>query len=106
MLIRAILPKWKRFESPSMKGVVEGEFTSAEINNLNSDGYNIYFLPNFPSKYNPDKIVDGSDIDTFKSLFVDFDLKEGKYATKQDFISHLQQISQSFPPSRIVDSGN
>ncbi len=105
MIIRAILPQWAYDEDPSQRKVLEGEFDEQKITELNKRFYNIYFLPNTPSFYDSSKTVDGSDIDNFRFVFVDMDLKDGKYATKQDFISYVRQFSE-LKPTSIVDSGN
>lgn len=102
MVYRCILPAWG---SPDLKKVVEGELLDERIKELNSSGYNIYFLPNYPSSYDPAVTVDGSHIDTFNFVFVDMDLKEGKHSSKESFISLLEQCPE-LKPSYIVDSGN
>lgn len=104
MVFRLILPDWAKEETPSLKKVLEGEFDDSRLQDLNRCGYNVYWLPNHPSTYNPQKTVDGSDIDVFTQVFVDLDIKDGQYADKDSFIEALG----SFPlkPSRIVDSGN
>lgn len=104
MLIRAIAPNWALEENTSLQRVVEGEFDENEIIRLNELYYNIYYLPNHPSIYHPDTIVSGFDIDTFSYVFVDMDMKEGKYASKEAFLEKLL----TFPllPTKIVDSGN
>lgn len=105
MIYRLILPQWAFEECPDRRRVLEGEFTSEKVLELNSQQYyNAYYLPNYPSHYEKGVTVDGSHIDKFEYVFVDMDLKEDKYATKQDFISYVQQFS--LEPSRIVDSGN
>ncbi len=104
MLIRAILPQWALEENPTLQRVVEGEFNEDEFTRLNELYYNIYFLPNTPSIYHPNTTVSGFDIDTFNYVFVDMDLKDGTYASKEQFLIKLLE----FPlvPTRIVDSGN
>ncbi len=100
MVFRCILPNWAAEESPQLRRVREGEFTQEQIQELNEHGYNIYFLPNYPSIYNPGTIVDGTQIDTFQFVFVDMDLKEKKYAS-------IEKVkADNIPPSAIVDSGN
>lgn len=97
-IIRAIAPSW--LDLPKVK---EGQFKPAEIEELNNIGYNIYYMPNHPSTYDPTKHVDGSMVDTFKTVYVDFDLKDKAYPSKDAFLEALGQ----FPlvPSSIVDSG-
>lgn len=104
MLIRAILPSWVKEENPRLQSVIEGEFDDNEITRLNELYYNIYYLPNNPSVYHPNSIVSGFDIDNFRFVFVDMDLKDGKYASKDAFLERL--LGFNLIPSRIVDSGN
>lgn len=104
MIYRCILPSWASESSPHLRKVQEGEFNPEQILELNSQYYNIYFLPNYPSHYEPGVTVDGSQIDTFEYVFVDFDLKEGKWANKQDFLSYLHEFL--LKPSVVTDSGN
>ena len=100
-LARLILTKWDI--TPDKRRVLEGEFTQEQLEAYNSDGYNCYYLPNGPSSYTPGKVIDGSMVDSFQYVFVDFDLKSGTFSTKEDFISALSTFS--LEPSRIVDSG-
>lgn len=104
MIIRAILPVWAQQEFPQLPKIVEGVFSDEELLNLNEQYYNIHYLPNYPSKYDPSVNVDGSHIDTFEWVFVDMDLKEKVYATKEDFIETV--LDQGIEPTRIIDSGN
>ena len=104
MIYRCILPKWAHEETPSLRRVVEGEFSEDRLHELNSQGYNIYFLPNHPSHYDETKTVDGGDIDSFNFVFCDMDLKDGVYATKQAFSDKIIEIG--IKPTFTVDSGN
>jgi KaiC/GvpD/RAD55 family RecA-like ATPase len=101
VVYRCILPQWALDANPSQRRVLEGEFSAEKIAQLNEKFYNIYYLPNSPSIYDGKKTVDGCDIDNFQYVFVDMDLKEGKFATKEDFISTID-----IEPTSIVDSGN
>lgn len=104
MVFRAILPKWACDQYPTRRKVVEGEFTDDQITQLNDDFYNIYFLPNSPSLYDSNKIVDGSQIDIFDLVFIDMDLKDGVYKSKEQFIDIIKTCG--LDPTLIVDSGN
>lgn len=104
MLYRLILPDWAKSENPNLPRVLEGEYSDEDIVNFNNTGYNVYFLPNSPSVKPEKGFVDGEHIDTFEYVFVDFDLKEGKYADKDSFIAALSGLNLT--PTRIVDSGN
>lgn len=103
MLYRCIAPDWALKADPTLKKVVEGHLTKSRIEELNAQGYNIYWLPNSPSR-NVEGSVQGSDIDVFDYVFVDMDLKDGVYKTKQSFIDHIKFLPE-FRPSFIIDSG-
>lgn len=104
MLIRAILPPWASEKYLNRPRVFEGDVSQDKIRELNSLYYNIYFLPNYPSHYDSSKNVDGSDIDIFKYVFIDMDMKSNVYKSKEEFITLLK--AWSLQPSLIVDSGN
>lgn len=91
-------------EQTSLRKVLEGDFSQAQIEAKNEIGYNVYYLPNGPKEYTPGVTVDGTYINDWKYVFVDCDLKDGVYATKEDFISAVANID--VPPTSIVDSGN
>lgn len=98
-IFRLIAPKWLD-EKPS---VIEGALDFSVVKHHNNNGYNVYYLPNYPSEYKPGTTVNGSYIDTFEYVFVDCDTKDGIY-TKESFVQTL--LEKDIPPSRIVDSGN
>ncbi len=102
MVYRCILPDWA--SGKGLPKVVEGEFNDERLRELNAQGYNIYFLPNGPSVYDPSTTVAGHHVDTFNYAFVDMDLKEGIWKSKQEFINTLLDLI--IPVSLIVDSGN
>jgi KaiC/GvpD/RAD55 family RecA-like ATPase len=101
-LCRLIAPQWLMDKNPDTRRVREGLFTTKQIKEYNQEGYNVYYLPNAPSVY-AGGTVDGSQIDLFKWVFVDCDLKDGVYKTKDDFIERLALLE--LPPTKIVDSG-
>lgn len=101
MLVRCILAKWA--QTPSARRVWEGDYTEEAIMDLNSQGFNIYYLPNYPSEYDPTITITGAQIDVFEYVFVDFDLKSGTYPSKEAFLEKLS--SSPLMPSRVVDSG-
>lgn len=103
MIYRCIAPNWLKEQNPDIPRVVEGDFSEEEAAALNEQGYNIYFLPNSTSFYDPTKTVEGSQIDTFKYCFVDMDLKDGVH-TKESFLAVLS--SDPLKPTFVVDSGN
>lgn len=102
MVYRLILPDWAL--SPSKKKIIEGEFSEQELQEYNQQHYNIYFLPNYPSTPPTDRPVDGRDIDTFRFVFVDMDLKDGLYNSKDEFLAIVGEAG--IPPTLVVDSGN
>lgn len=99
---RLIAPDWVLQQKPSLKKVIEGEFSDEDISTYNAD-YNVYYLPNYPSLYTGGT-VSGSDVDNFDYVFVDCDLKDGKYASKEDFLIAVDAID--IPYTKIADSGN
>lgn len=102
MVFRLILPDWAY--SPGKRKVLEGEFSEEQLKANNEDGYNVYWLPNYPSHYEKGTIVQGSHIDTFRYVFVDMDLKQKDYESKEQFLQVLE--ASTLKPSFIVDSGN
>lgn len=97
MIYRLIAPKWLN------KPTLEGEFTDVDITKFNSQGYNIYYLPNYPSSYQRGTPIDGSIIDVFEYCFVDCDLKDKQYSSKTEF---LEVLAEGIPTTRVIDSGN
>jgi KaiC/GvpD/RAD55 family RecA-like ATPase len=102
LVYRLILPKWAN--DGSKRRVLEGEYTQEQLDAYNADGYNVYFLPNSPSQYQPGVTVEGSHIDCFKFVFVDMDLKDGVYESKEAFVAAVHEAG--LDPTYIVDSGN
>lgn len=89
------------------KATLEGVFDESYVEQKNADGYNCYWFPNHPKKdvYSEEKHhINGRDIDVFDYLFIDMDLKDLVYKTKEDFYT----IVREFPlkPTMTVDSGN
>lgn len=104
ILCRLILPEWARKERPNLSPVLEGKFTNEQITDYNSKGYNVYYLPNYPRQYQPGTVIDGTHIDTFDFVFVDFDLKHHAYSTKDEFIEAI--AVSGITPTTVIDSGN
>lgn len=90
------------------ENVIEGcNFQPEFVAQKNQEGYNIYFFPNHPSKdiYSEGaKYLNGRSIDVFNFVFVDMDLKDGVYKTKQDFLNTLLEFPVK--PTMTIDSGN
>jgi hypothetical protein len=102
-VFRLIAPDWLLALKPNTRKVCEGRFSNDTIKLYNDDGYNVYYLPNGPSEYTSGT-VDGSQIDTFNWVFVDFDLKDGAYPTKDAFLEAVG--AKALLPTKIIDSGN
>ena len=81
-LCRLLAPDWLINESPGISRVVEGLFTMEQLKEFNEIGYHIYYLPNHPKTYQGGS-VEGKDIDSFEYVFVDCDLKDGFYKSKE-----------------------
>lgn len=103
-LCRLIAPDWVLAKNPKLKKVLEREFTDKELKDYNKLGYNVYYLPNYPSEYQEDKTVDGSMIDVFNYVFVDMDLKDNAYPDKEAFLEVLGAVDIAC--SKVIDSGN
>lgn len=103
-LCRLIAPDWALKEKKITQKVLEGLFSDKQLKVYNKQGYNVYYLPNYPSEYQKGVTVEGSHIDRFEYVFVDCDLKDRAYASKDDFLEALGVIG--ILPSRVVDSGN
>lgn len=102
MVYVILAPEWLQQEHGDTQPL-QGEYSLAEIETYNSQGYNIYYYPNYPKFYHNDGFLKGKDIDVFEWVFVDMDLKDGTYASKEDFIATLGE--HNLIPTRIVDSG-
>jgi hypothetical protein len=102
-LARLIAPNWLLADKPGTRKVLEGVFSPSDIRQHNNGGYNVYYLPNYPKDYKPGITLDGTHIDTFEYVFVDMDLKDGVYTSKDEFYEVL--ADKGIPPTRVVDSG-
>lgn len=101
MRVRLIAPDWL-VKASNVKRVLEADLNSEEIKQYNQQGYNVYYTPNSASQPPTEGFVDGTFIDTFTWVFVDFDLKSNTYDSKEAFLEKLFDIE----PTKIVDSGN
>lgn len=104
MLYRLILSDWASQKYPNKIKAIEGEFTDEQIKLYNIAGYNIYFFPNYPSLYDNTRKVSGPAIDTFRFVFIDIDLKDGKYNSKEEALDAIFQFDKALP-TFVVDSG-
>lgn len=87
---------------------IEGcTFTEEFLHSKNKEGYNVYFFPNHPSTdvySSGTNHLSGKNINVFNFVFVDMDLKDKVYASKEDFLSKLSQFE--LRPSIVVESGH
>lgn len=99
-------PKFK--EKIHGKNTIEGaNFSKEELREWNEKGYNVYWFPNHPSTdvYSDGvRHLRGNLIDTFSYVFVDMDLKDEVYESKEQFLEILKEFPT--PPTMVVDSGN
>jgi hypothetical protein len=89
------------------KNTLEGAFELEFVADKNSQGYNVYWFPNHPSKdvYTEEKrYLNGRDIDTFEYVFLDMDLKDGIYKTQDEFFAKLKEFG--LKPTMTVVSGH
>lgn len=100
---RLIAPPWLCKQQGKPRIVKEGLFDKSEIRRYNAQGFNVYYCPNYAKDYKSGTL-DGTGIDVFEWVFVDYDCKSGKYADKDAFIEAVGSLAP--PPSKIVDSGN
>lgn len=88
--------------------IIEGcNFEKEFLIKKNNAGYGVYFFPNHPDTdvyAAGTKHLNGKSINTFKYVFVDMDLKDGDYATKEDFLQELRKFP--LKPTFVHDSGN
>jgi hypothetical protein len=70
----------------------------------NEIGYNVYYFPNYSSNPPNNEFLQGSNVDVFTTIFMDMDLKDGEYKSKEEFY----EVVSGFPikPSYTLDSGN
>lgn len=101
-------PNFIRSVGADHENTIEGFFKNKSfIRSKNSEGYNVYFFPNHPSKdvYKEGVThLSGRHIDTFKYVFIDMDLKDKVYASKEEFLAKVAEFP--LKPSMVVNSGN
>jgi energy-coupling factor transporter ATP-binding protein EcfA2 len=101
--------KWKKEEAKAQSKVppkiLEGEFNNNSLKLYNREGYNIYFFPN-DSKTNNSKDgwFSGEDIDNFKWVFIDIDLKDKVYASITEAVDKIKSFE--LPANVINITGN
>lgn len=108
MFYRAILSRWEieadgYDERDKPRALGDFDLSDEQIQELNALGYNIYFFPNYPSR-ETNKFIEAADVDVYSYVFVDMDLKDKKYATKEDFYAKLDAFILT--PTTVIDSGN
>lgn len=116
MYVRLIKPIWgkpliRKQDNPDFvkqiegKDIIEGEFTEEALAEYNNAGYNVYFFPNSFKQKDPNKFfLSGKDITDFNYVFVDMDLKDEIYESKEAFLDAL--VNFPIKPTTVVDSGN
>src|SRR4051812_14582625 len=92
LINRLILPPWAKDKSPKLLKVLEGRFSHEQLEKYNRQGYNVYYLPNYPSQYDGKSTIDGSMVDVFQWVFVDCDLKDGVYPDKYSFLEVIGAV--------------
>ena len=103
MRYRLLLPEWA--EQDDVPSVIEADDLSmAELKKKNDAGWGIYYFPNYNRHKKTVGFLCGKNIDVWNVVYVDMDLKDGIYKTKDEFIEKL--ISFDLPPNWTVDSGN
>ncbi len=108
MFYRTILSKWESEAEdydPVAKPRSLGDYdlSEDEISQLNDLGYNIYYFPNHPS-VEMDRFIEAADVDVFNFVFVDMDLKDKHWPSKEAFYDELKKFP--LQPTCVVDSGN
>lgn len=103
MLHVLLPPQWLREEDPKEARSRQIECTYEEILEWNTNGYNVFFYPNYPSTVGPG-FVKACEIDTFEWVFVDMDLKDKVYASKEAFLETL--MAHPLCPTKVIDTGN
>jgi KaiC/GvpD/RAD55 family RecA-like ATPase len=104
-MIYALLPSPWLKEEDTNSMPIQGNYTTDQLLDYNARGYNIYWYPNYSKLVtNPKSWFKDADIDTFEWVYVDMDLKEKKWNSKEHFLEFV--VSQPLTPTQIVDSGN
>ncbi len=102
MLYVFLPPQWLRDQAPEVN--TPKQMDVGDFKTLNDKGYGVYFYPNDASVVNNHrKFLDGADIDTFRWVFVDMDLKSKVYDSKEDFLEFLNVFP--LKPNMVIDSG-
>lgn len=117
---RLIKPDWAKpllkngENNPDFKREIDGpdtyegcNYSPEYLKEMNEKGYNIYFFPNHPSSdvyATGTRHLSGKDIDVFNFIFVDMDLKDKVYESKEQFLETLAQFP--IKPTMVVNSGN
>ena len=105
---RLIKPDWARpllknkEPNPKFVKAIDGDdtydgvdFSPEYLKSMNEKGYNVYFFPNHPSVnvYSQEtRYLAGKHIDVFNFVFVDMDLKDCDYTSKEHFYEKLNQF--------------
>jgi len=77
------------------------------LKEMNEKGYNIFYFPNHPSKnvYTEGTVfLAGKHIDQFNYIFVDMDLKDKVYESREHFLDVLSRFP--LKPTKVISSGH
>ena len=96
MYARLIAPQW--LVNKGSRKVLEGDFSDEQLKEHNKNGYNIYYLPNYPTNYPQSGSVDGSIIDSLNLFLQTLILKVVTIKAKKS--SSKQSQLQESPPLR------
>lgn len=107
MRYRLVAADWLRPNLSKYEYILEGTFSDDFLEQKNRQGYNVYSFPNYPSGEGI-KYAKGRDIDIFEYVFLDMDLKDKIYSSKENFLEVLAEFSleHDLMPSMTVDSGH
>lgn len=103
MICRLISPDWLIKLHPNLGKVLEGDFTPEQLKEYNEIGYSIYEFPNHPLEL-PSGNINGTHISEFFWVFVDCDLKDNIYESKEEFLDVVNK--SGILPTKVIDSGN
>src|SRR5262245_45479614 len=100
---RLIAPTWLCKKHNRDRMVKEGLFSKSEVKKYNAEGYNVYYCPNYDADYQSGTL-DGTTINVWDWVFVDYDAKSNKYPDTDTFIEAVS--ASGIAPTKIIDSGN
>lgn len=102
MVFMLIPAPWLKERDPALHSI-QKDCELSEALDYNFKGFNVYHYPNHPKEITSG-FVQAEDVNVFNWVFVDCDLKDGVWPTKEKFIEELSQWE--LKPTKIIDSGN